>query len=64
MVPWLPTFLTALAGSRNSCALLILGHARHLGGDHRSARRNWQQAHELFTAIGTPEAHLTASLLK
>ncbi|WP_433430562.1 BTAD domain-containing putative transcriptional regulator [Nonomuraea sp. CA-141351] len=58
--------LAARSGQRleQARALLILGHARHLADDHPSARKSWQRAHDLFTAIGTPEAHLTASLLK
>ncbi|MFI7632784.1 BTAD domain-containing putative transcriptional regulator [Nonomuraea sp. NPDC049400] len=58
--------LAARSGQRleQARALLILGHARQLAADQESARRSWQQAHELFTVIGTPEAHLTASLLR
>ncbi|MEQ4721212.1 hypothetical protein [Nonomuraea sp. B19D2] len=58
--------LAARSGQRleQARALLILGHARQLAADHERARMSWQQAHELFTAIGTPEAHLTASLLR
>ncbi|MEV4114320.1 BTAD domain-containing putative transcriptional regulator [Nonomuraea sp. NPDC049695] len=58
--------LAARSGQRleQARALLILGHARQLAGDPQSARRSWRQAHELFTAIGTPEALLTAPLLE
>jgi len=33
-----------------------LGHARHAVGDDGQARAHWQQALELYTRLGTPEA--------
>ncbi|MGP4097970.1 tetratricopeptide repeat protein [Nonomuraea sp. KM90] len=57
--------LAARSGQRleHARALLLLGRARLRTGDRRGGRECWRHAHDLFSAIGTPEARLTASLL-
>ncbi|MET8126133.1 BTAD domain-containing putative transcriptional regulator [Streptomyces sp. NPDC005065] len=44
--------------------LITLGHARRAAGDEQAAQAAWQQAHDVFGELGSPERQETAALVQ